>query len=282
MVRPCFLVCVVTGWFFPMLISMDANAAERSRAFRKTQSESACQLQSGGESVVLAVAAPQTLRLADGRFVRLAEILVPTSPYAVSSYDPSALAVDTLRKVALGKRVEVKFDVSQRDRYGVNVGHVFVTGEQPLWLQDVLVTAGFAVTYPTSDHHNCTKQLLASEAAAREAKRGNWGSALTKVFAAGEAKSLMPLLQTYQIVEGKVVETSEKSGRLTLHFGADAQRDFAVTLEPAVTKALAQTGATANWKGSTVRVRGWLDRRRGPVMTVSLSGQIELVAGRQD
>ena len=58
----------------------------QARPFHRNFAASNCQLQSGGESTVIAVAGPQTLHLADGRFVRLIEIYVPP-PQAVG-FDP--------------------------------------------------------------------------------------------------------------------------------------------------------------------------------------------------
>ena len=53
-----------------------------------------------------------------------------------------------LKETALGRKVEVKFGGTQRDRYGVVLGHVFVSGSTPIWLQDGLVASGFAEAYP--------------------------------------------------------------------------------------------------------------------------------------
>ncbi len=235
-----------------------------------------CQLQPGGESTVVAVAGPQTLQLADGRFVRLTEILVPEPVPA--GFDPSVAAAAYLRQAALGRKVEVKFGGTQRDRYGVYLGHIYVAGEPSIWLQEGLVRSGFATVVPQANNHACTRQLLASEAAARQAKSGHWGLAYFKVLKASDPRSILNLVQTYQIVEGTVQRASESGGRITLHFGAENRFGFTVNIEPAVKERFAGKQTPENWAKLSVRLRGWIEKRRGPVMSVSLQEQIELMS----
>ncbi len=236
-----------------------------------------CQLQPGGESTVLAVAGPQTLRLADGRFVRLAEILVPAP--ALSGFDPSAAAAAYLRKIAVGRKVEVKFGGTQRDRYGVYAAHVYVVSDPQLWLQEGLVSSGFAEVYPQADNHACAQQLLPSEGAARNDKRGHWGLAYFKVLQARDPRSILNLVQTYQIVEGTANRASESGGRITLHFGDANKFEFTAVVEPAVKKRFAGKKSPDDWTGLALRLRGWIDRKRGPLLSIAQPEQIEFLAG---
>ncbi len=190
-----------------------------------------CQLTSGGESTVVAVSGPQTLRLADGRFVRLAEILVPPASHPASGFDPSAAATDYLRKVSVGQKVEVKFGGTQRDRYGVYVGHIFVAGEKQTWLQGGLVSAGLAEAYTQADNRACAEPLIALEATARDAKRGLWALAYFKVLPAQQPRAILNLVQSYQIVEGQVRSVSESGGRLMLNFGEEQKSSFTAVVE---------------------------------------------------
>src|SRR5271166_4562888 len=178
------------GFAFAVLFAtaLDGRNAlfAQGRPFHRNFTAQNCQLQSGGESTVIAIAGPQTLHLADGRFVRLIEIFVP--PTQAMGFDPAASAVRYLNETALGRRVEVKFGGAQRDRYGVALGHVYVSGNPPVWLQDGLVSSGFAEVYPQPDNHACSQQLLAAEAAAREDHRGHWGLAYFKVLSADDTR----------------------------------------------------------------------------------------------
>ncbi len=249
--------------------------AQRQRSSRAS-TERDCQLQSGGESTVVSISGPQTLRLADGRFVRLSEVLVPTAP--PFGYDPSAPAAGYLQNAALGRKVEVKFGGTQRDRYGVYDGHVYVAGERPLWLEEGLVSNGFARVFPQADNHACARQLIPFEEAARNEKRGLWGLAYFKVLAARDFRMLLNLVQSYQIVEGKVDHTTEGGGRLTLFFAQEGRPGFSTVLEPSAKRAIAAKVERTGWAGLRVRIRGWVDRKRGPSIPVTQPEQIEFLA----
>ena len=262
-------------------VAQDGGAASaisnRNAVPRRERISAACELQSGGESAVVAVLPPQTLRLSDGRFVRLAEILVPaTAGYGIR-FDASSASADYLRKEALGKRVEIKFGGMQRDRYGVFVAHVYVKGQQDIWLQQGLVNAGLATVYPQSDNHSCSEKLFPAEIEARENKRGNWGLALFKVLNAAEPKSILNLVQTYQIVEGKVDSASSSGSRFTLSFGKTPKRDFAAIVESGARTKLLPDKDAQTLPGATMRLRGWIDRKSGPFMSIALPEQVEIV-----
>lgn len=235
-----------------------------------------CQLEAGGESTAVALAGPQTLRLADGRFVRLAEIQVPM-PVA-AGFDPSAAAVAYLRQTAIGRKVEVKFGGLQRDRYGVYMGHIYVMGEPAVWLQEGLVRAGLATAAPQPGNHACARQLLAAEDFARQGKSGHWGLAYFKVLKASDPRSILALAETYQIVEGTTDYAAESGGRLTLHFGATNKYSFTATIEPAARKQFTDKQAPQSWTKLSLRLRGWIEKKRGPAISVVLPEQIELIA----
>ncbi len=237
-----------------------------------------CSLEPGGESAVLDVVGAQTLRLADGRFVRLAEVLVPR-PAMAQGFDLGAAAHDYLRAVALGRKVEVKFGGARRDRYGIALGHVFVGGEPAVWLQEGLVSSGFALVYPQPDNHACSARLLASEAAARRERRGHWALAAFQVIRADDARTLMNLAQSYQIVEGTVDHVHESAGRVTLYFTGDERNGLAAFIEAAAKRRLGGGSSTEAWTSKRLRLRGWLDRRRVPTLEVTEPEQVEVVAG---
>jgi len=257
-----------------------AALAQSRQMLSTNRSSTNCQLQPGGESTVLAIAGPQTLRLADGRFVRLAEILVPAA--APPGFDPSAAAAAYLRQTALGRKVEVRFGGTQRDRYGIYTGHIYVAGESAVWLQEGLVSSGFATVLPQPDNHACAQQLLPFEAAARNEKRGHWGLAYFKVLKAGDPRSILNLVQTYQIVEGTASHATESGGRITLHFGNESKYGFSATLEPPVRKRFSDKQSPQDWENLSLRIRGWIDKKRGPAISVGLPEQIEFLPQNGD
>jgi micrococcal nuclease len=238
-----------------------------------------CQLEAGGESTVVAVDGPQTLRLADGRFLRLAEILVPTPVPA--GFDPSAAAVAYLRQAALGRKVEVKFAGTQRDRYGVYIGYVYVVGEPVVWLQEGLVRAGFATVFPQASNHSCAPQLLAVEAAARQEKSGHWGLGYFKVLKVNDPRLILNSAGTWQIVEGTTNSASQNGERVALHFSATQKYGFTATIDPAVRKRFADKQAPEGWAKLTLRVRGWIEKKRGATISVTVPEQIEFLPPTQ-
>jgi micrococcal nuclease len=271
-------VCIFVTALFPAVsLYAQTSGDRRSQGMSgfDQNSNGNCQLEPGGETTVLAVTGPQTLQLADGRFVRLSGVLTPS--FSGKGFDPSVPATDYLRRTALGQRVEVKFGGSQRDRYGVYTAHIFVEGADRVWLQEGLVEAGLAQAYPQPGGSVCAGRLMAVEAKARQAKRGHWGLALFKVLPANDPRAILNLIQTYQIVEGQVSSASESGGRIILYFDAGVRQGFSASVEPAAKKALGKRGAES-WKGATLRIRGWIERKRGPSISVTLPEQVEFIA----
>jgi micrococcal nuclease len=263
---------------FALLVCAAACAQDDALAQYRSPNHSIpdCQLQPGGESTIVAVAGPQMLRLADGRFVRLAEIFVPAPVPA--GFDPSAGAAAFLRQSALGRKAEVKFGGTPRDRYGIYAGHVYVTGEPTLWLQEELVRSGLAIVAPEPNEHACARPLLVAEAAARQARSGHWGRSYFRVLKANDPRSLHNLAGTYQIAEGTTDYASENGGRLTLHFGPANRLALTAAIEPTAKKLFADKQAPENWAKLTLRLRGWVEKKRGLSIRVILPEQIELIS----
>ncbi len=176
----------------------------------------------------------------------------------------------------------MRFGGTQRDRYGIYTGHIYVAGEPPVWLQEGLVSSGFATVLPQPDNHACSQQLLPFEAASRNEKRGHWGLAFFKVLKASDPRSILNLVQTYQIVEGTTDHASESGGRITLHFGNESKYGFSATLEHTVRKRFSDKQTAENWEKLSLRIRGWIDRKRGPAISVDLPDQIEFLPQNGD
>jgi endonuclease YncB( thermonuclease family) len=226
--------------------------------------------------MVVAVAGPQTLRLADGRFVRLAEILVPKPVPA--GFDPSAAATAYLRQSAAGRKAEIKFGGRQRDRYGLYTAHVFIAGEPSLWLQEGLVRSGFATVAPQPSEHACARPLLAAEEAARQGGNGHWGRSYFKVLEASDTRSIANLAGSFQIVEGTAKYASQSGSRLFLHFAAASRFGLTVGIEPSAKRFFTGRSAPKRWTKLPLRLRGWIDKKRGLSIQVFLPEQIEFIS----
>jgi hypothetical protein len=243
----------------------------------RLQSAPTCELTGGGESTITAITSPFLIHLADGRYVRLAEIILPTRVAGTITFDPEEAILKRLREIAVGQHVEIKFGAGQRDRYGIYTAHVYVKGEPELWLQEELVSHGFARVLPQPDNRACASKLLKAEDAARQGGRGYWGSAYFKILPANDRRLLFDLAQTYQIVEGDVATAREKSGRLILGFSKKEGEGFEAVVEAAARKTLKLDGNNSV-VGAHLRLRGWLDRHRQPFMAISLAEQIEVIS----
>ncbi len=123
--------------------------------------------------------------------------------------------------------------------------------------------------------------LLSSEAAARDAKRGLWGLAYFKVLRASDPRSILNLVQTYQIVEGTVGQAFESGGRVTLSFDGGHKYRFTAIIEPAVKKRFGDKQTPQDWTGTAMRLRGWIEKRRNPTLSITQPEQIEFLSQTQ-
>jgi hypothetical protein len=99
-----------------------------------------------------------------------------------------------------------------------------------------------------------------------------------RVRDAADLDSLDGLLYSFQIVEGRVEDVAESRGRIYLNFGEDWRTDFTATVAPSDRDSFSGSGIQLpDLEGRAIRVRGWLERRNGPMIDVTHPEQIELV-----
>jgi micrococcal nuclease len=231
-------------------------------------------LQPGETARVAEVLDGDSLRLANGLVVRLAEIDAPR----VQPGDPlGAQATQALRALVAGKTVTLRYGGLRRDKRGRALAQVFTTGPQGVWLQRELLARGLARVHTWPDNRAEARQLLAAEAAARGARRGLWASAAYGVRAA-DPNQLIRFDKSFQVVEGVVREAAERRGRVYLNFGDNYRTDFTVSVDPAATR-LWPGGAAGvqSLQGKRIRVRGWLSDYNGPSIRASHPEQIEVI-----
>ena len=273
MVARFVLPCIEFFQTALMLSLLLAGLFSASGQPRQAPDDGRCQLEPGGESTVLVISGQNTLHLADGRMVHLAEIITPTNAQGAAQ---SSSATAYLRSNVLGRKVEIKFGGNRHDRYGATLAHIFVAGESPLWLQEGLVSAGLAQVFPQPDNHACSQQLASIEEKARYEKRGYWGLALFKILPARETRSILSLVQTYQIIEGEIAFATNAGGRTIFHFAEDGKSSFTATVNSAARKKLTERSLD-DWQGQKVRIRGWIERKKGPTIAIIQPEQLELL-----
>src|SRR5690606_2171879 len=125
----------------------------------------------------------------------------------------------------------------------------------------------------------CQQELLTAERQARDAGVGLWGHAAYQLRRADRTRELLRFRSTFQLVEGEVRSAADVRGQIYLNFGDNWRDDFTVTVRPAHKAAFDE--AKFDFKAlehRRVRVRGWVDRRSGPLIEVFHPSQIELLA----
>lgn len=82
----------------------------------------------------------------------------------------------------------------------------------------------------------------------------------------------------FALVEGKVLSVRESGATIYMNFGRRWTRDFAVTILKRQQRTFAAAGLDVKQlEGRRVRVRGWVERRGGPIIEAAAPAQIELV-----
>lgn len=218
-----------------------------------------------------------TLRLADGRTVRLAAIRAPKPrpdrPAAQPPHDIAEAARAALAALVDGRPVGLAHEAGCEDRYGRLVAHVVDADGR--WIQAELVAGGFARVDGAVEDRRAVALLLGPESAARAARRGLWRLAPYRVVRPDETARL---LDSFQIVEGEVRRVDRKGGRIWLDFGDDWRRDFTVLVPAPVARMFARDGLDpALPAGTMVRVRGWIEWHNGPLIELEFPEQIEVI-----
>ncbi len=248
---------------------------------------------------------PRTIELDDKSTIKLSAILPPTrydSPAAPTEFKPEQTARAALEDLINSNGLAIARERDTPDRYGRIVAHVFLSppptnanpntsasanGPTPMappplehWLQARLVSAGHArVALTPETTPRCARHLLTLEANAEKHQRGLWREALYQAKPADDPRALLKLRSTFQIVTGTVFATAVRKSAVYLNFAEDWQRDFTVRIAKSTLKrASLSPDRLRHLSGRTIRVRGWIERRGGPLITVWRLEQIEIIS----
>jgi hypothetical protein len=221
---------------------------------------------------VAAVEDGQTLTLADGRRLRLVNILAPAGNEPLAGESRRLLS-----DLALGREVSWTYAGRRMDRHGRLLAYVrdAQAGNAAPPLQNALLAAGLARVMGQADQRDGLPGLLAAEAAAREARLGLWRRSDYRVR---DAAHLFGAANSYQIVEGRPLKLEHLKDRSFLNFGEDYATDFTLVVA-ARDRKLFEAGP---WRledlvGRRLRIRGWLELRGGPLIELTHPEQIEVL-----
>ena len=230
----------------------------------------ACGNESLGGGEVAAIEDARTLRLADGRLIRLAGIEWGLPP---------AAAREELAKLVLGRPVTLSGAAAKTagspDRYGRIHAFPAVNGsETPL--QYALLDRGLAVAGTRIGDPACAKALLVRERAARAARLGIWGSGDYRLHQADDPAAILQDMGRFAIVEGRVVSVRESGSTVYVNFGRRWSEDFTVTIAKRTEPAFISAGLSPrSLAGRVVRVRGVIEERSGPWIEAVVADQFD-------
>jgi endonuclease YncB( thermonuclease family) len=208
-----------------------------------------------------------TLRLADGRRVRLLGIDAPEMNYHKGAPQPLAeRALARLQTLApKGGPLRLSYDRQTHDRYGRDLAHTFrVDGVN---VEETLLREGLAVTFIMPPNTALADCLLGAEREARLARRGLW--ALPDYSPQPAARA--PADGHYRLLRGQVTSAQRRGDWVLLKLDRRVQLRIAradwSAFEPADPRA---------WRGRTVVARGKIQSRNGrPQLRLWHPSQIE-------
>ena len=228
-------------------------------------------LQPAGVVRVAEVMNGATVRLATGDTARLAGVDAPRAAGRGNEPWPHAEASRrALAALVLGRRVTLFHAGRRTDRYGRLLAHLFVG---PRWVQGELVSAGHVRVRSYAGNRARIAELLARENGARRAGLGLWAH---RRYAVRTPDSVRRDLHSWQIVEGTVQAVAAFRNVTYLNFGDDWRTDFTVRIDARARRLFRNAGIDLRaLKGRTIRVRGWVRSRNGPLIVATHPEQIE-------
>jgi len=257
-----FVLALALGWGLPSGPAAAAGIEAR--------------IEAGGAGTVVEVIDGDTLRLDDGREVRLVGIQAPKLPLGRPGFVPwplADLARRTLADLAGGRTVRLAHGGARIDRHRRVLAHVFAGTDT--WLQGELLGHGLARVYTFPDNRALTDEMLARENAARRQGRGIWADPFYRVRT---AEGVADDVGTFQVVEDTVLRAARVRDRVFLNFAEDWRTDFTVLIAAGHLPLFAEAGLDPlALEGTRIRVRGWIKSWNGPMIEATHPEQIEVL-----
>ncbi|WP_311741100.1 thermonuclease family protein [Bradyrhizobium huanghuaihaiense] len=227
-----------------------------------------CQFESQGEGRVAAIVDARSVRLDDGREIRLAGI------------EPTATTKQALTSLLAGRDVTLRSADDTPDRYGRQGALVFLDGSDTS-VQAMLLAQGEAIASAEITDKDCAATLMASEAQARRQKMGSWADP-SAIKNPESPDDILAGIGRFMVVEGKVLSVRQAGATTYLNFGRNWTRGFAVTISKRALPAFESAGISPkSLENRRIRVRGWIEGTTGPRIDVRLLGQVELLGATE-
>lgn len=218
-----------------------------------------CDWQEAEPAAVAVVSGDGSLRLDDGRHLRLAG--VEASPLTLPSL------VSALR-AHLPSGMIVLVEAGAADRWGESPASVYLPSaeaDDAIWLAGLLLRDGASRALPAGVDAPCRDALLTAETAAREAGRGVWAAPATRLIDARDRKTLLAKAGERVVVAGTAVSAGQGRSMIFLNFGPHRYQDFTVMVSRRREKSFVASGKTPQaLVGRRLLVRGVVSGRREP------------------
>ena len=228
------------------------------------------------DATVTEVVDGDTVVLDSGDQVRLVGIQAPKLPLGRPNFRKWPLADDAkaaLSTLAKGRKVRLTYGGRRVDRWGRLLAHLYGPGGQ--WIQGELLKRGMARVYSFADNRAKIAEMLALERTARKARKGIWDHPYYQIRTADDAARHT---NSFQLVEGRVLQVAQVRGRAFLNFGRDWRKDFTISLTSRAVRTFEKAGRPPrDYEGKRIRVRGWLKWRNGPAISATHPEQIEVL-----
>lgn len=227
-----------------------------------------CQFEAQGDGRVAGIVDARSVRLDDGREVRLSGIeATPTTGQALTS-------------LLVGRDVTLRSTDDTPDRYGRQGALVFI-GESDISVQAMLLAQGEALVSAEIADKDCAAALMASEAEARRQKKGNWADPLA-IKNTESPDDILAGIGRFMVVEGRVLSVRQAGAMTYLNFGRNWTHGFAATISKRNLPAFETAGiALKSLENRRIRVRGWVEGTTGPRIDVLRVGQVELLGASE-
>lgn len=264
-------------------------AASAARAQELTADRLACGLELGPTRAVAEVIDGDTLRLDDGKVVKLAGILAPRA-FDVGAARGTWPAEDTARAglaaLVRGQSVALAFTGPRSDRHERVIAHLFITrGGQQTWVQQALIAEGHARVHAAPGGSACLSHLVEAEARARGSNLGIWAHAAYQLRPADRPSELMRYAGTYQLVAGTVAKVTGSRALAILELASsepppiEGSGQRTQRLRVVWKRGLAPLdGNMRSLDNAQVLVRGWIESRGHPEIVLLAPEQMEVTA----
>lgn len=202
--------------------------------------------------------------LDSGKSYKLENIRIPP--------DKTAAAAEALDNLILARKIWIysAHKPAAADRYSLPLVHI--RREDGIWIQSYLVSQGLAWAFSTETSGKTVSALKQAEAQAREKHLGFWSD---PAYAVKTPDNVQNFMNSFQIVQGKAVNVSVRKNYTYINFGLDWKTDFTINIRNNVWRTFGADPQT--WTGKTVRVRGWVESRNGPMINLTHPEQMEIL-----